>query len=132
METKINIFEYATRKKLRFNFNGNLSTEELWGLHTNSLNEIYKELSAEKKKLTNGEDSLISEVTNSKEVETINIKMQIVKHIFDTKQEELTERVASAEKAQRKRYLEELIAKKTSEADNNKTLEELQKELAEL
>lgn len=39
-----NIFEFATRNKVRFSFKGLISVEDLWDLSLTNLDSIYKEL----------------------------------------------------------------------------------------
>ena len=40
----MNIFEQASRSKLRFDYKGNISTEDLWDLDTKKLNVLYKNI----------------------------------------------------------------------------------------
>ena len=42
----VNIFEVATRSKMRFPFRGNISVEDLWDLSVNDLDSIFKTLNA--------------------------------------------------------------------------------------
>lgn len=129
--SEINIFEYATRNKLRFNYRGTIDVESLWGLNVNSLNEVYKGLCIEKKENFGNEESLLT-TTNSKAEKDLEVKIKIVKYIFEKKTSEQNERIAYAEKEERRQFLRELIAKKESEAYDNKSIEELREELNNL
>ena len=83
----MNIFEYAARNKLRFQFKGNIKAEDLWDLSVEELDSIYKKLNAQIK--TSQEESLLYKKT--KEDEELNIKVDIIKYIVS---EKLKEKVA--------------------------------------
>lgn len=123
------MFEKASKLKLRFNFKGNISTEDLWDLSLTDLDEIYKSLSKNKKE-NSGEDSLIGKPT--KESKITDLKIDIVKHIFAVKTAEKDAREQRAAKLVRKRQLQDIIARKQDEELQNKSTEELAKLLDEL
>ena len=79
MENKM--FEIATRKKLRFNFKGLKSVEELWDLSLTDLDSIFKGLNSEFKK--SQEESLLD--TKSEEDKLVELKIQIIKYIVNVK-----------------------------------------------
>lgn len=123
-----NMFEIATKNKLRFPFKGLISVEDLWDLSVQNLDSIFKTLNAEKKKIS--EESLLN--VKTKEDETLEIKIGIVKHIADIKMEEAErKRKAKEIKEQKQKILEVLQAKK-NEALQNKTPEELEEMLKSL
>jgi len=120
----MSIFEYATRKKLRFvapGINGSMSVEDLWDLPLTKLDKVAialnKELKEEK------EESFI--VSTSKSNKPLNVKFEIVKHIISTKMvEKEAANNAAAKKAEKQKLLA-LIADKENEALKGKSLEEL-------
>ena len=79
-----NMFEIAARNKFRFPFKGMISTEDLWDLSVENLDNVFKMLNSEMKKTK--EESLLS--TKSKDDEVLELKIEIVKHIVAVKQEE--------------------------------------------
>lgn len=121
-----NIFKYAAKKALRFPYKGNISTEDLFDLGMNDLDIVYKTLKKQQK--VSDEESLINEkTTEDKELE---VKIAIVKEIFDDKKAaaEKAKKVA-ANKIKNQRILE-ILAKKENEALENMTEEELKAQLA--
>ena len=123
-----NIFEVATKEKLRFPYKGMISVEDLWDLSPNQLDTIYKALNAEKKKTE--EDSLLGQ--RSKEEQTLLTRIEIVKHIFAAKQADAEARKQKAVNDEKKRRIMELIASKEDAALGEKSVEELKKILSEL
>ena len=130
----MNIFERATKGKLRFNtIKGNCSVEDLWDLpltNTKGLSldhlamEYYKKLQESETK------SFVTKVSNTN-TET-KLKFDIVKHIIDVKmeaQEAETKRLAK--KAQKDQIMG-IIARKQDEALEGKSIDELQKIMDEL
>lgn len=123
-----NIFEYATRNKVRFPFKGMISVEDLWDLSLTNLDSIYKTLNKQVKQ--SEEESLLSTSAN---VDTeLEVKIAIIKHIVSVK---LTEKEnaekAAAKKAQKQKIMS-IIATKENEALQNNSIEELNKMLDEL
>lgn len=123
-----NIFEYATRNKVRFSFRGLISVEDLWDLSLTNLDSIYKELNKQSKQ--SEEESLLN--IKTQEDELLNIQIEIVKHIVSVKLAEKEAREkASAKKAQKQKIMS-VIAAKQDEALQNSSIDELQKMLDEL
>ncbi len=123
-----NIFEYATRNKVRFSFRGLISVEDLWDLSLTNLDFIYKELNKQSKQ--SEEESLLN--IKTKEDEFLNVQIEIVKHIVSVKLAEKEAREkASAKKAQKQKIMS-IMAAKQDEALQNSSIDELQKMLDEL
>jgi len=123
-----NIFEYATRNKVRFSFRGMISVEDLWDLSLTNLDSIYKELNKQSKQ--SEEESLLN--IKTQEDELLNVQIEIVKHIVSVKLAEKEAREkASAKKAQKQKIMS-IIAAKQDEALQNSSIDDLQKMLDEL
>ena len=121
-----NIFKYAAKKALRFPYKGIISTEDLFDLDMNDLDIVYKTLKKQQK--ASDEESLIDEkTTEDKELE---VKLAIVKEIFDDKKAAAEKaKKAAANKIKNQKILE-ILAKKENEALENMTEEELKAQLA--
>lgn len=125
----MNIFEKASRLKLRFNLSkGVCTTEELWDLSLESLNDLAVALH---KKIKETEDiSFIKEktVANTK----LELQFEIVKHIINTKLAEKEAKKLATVKAEKAKLLKDIIAKKQLGALESSSLESLQAELEAL
>lgn len=122
------MFEIATRKKLRFNFKGLKSVEELWDLSLTDLDSIFKGLNSEFKK--SQEESLLE--TKSEEDKLVELKIQIIKYIVNVKKEEKAAKQSAKENAAKKQQILAILNQKEAEDLQNKTPEELKKMLQEL
>lgn len=122
------IYEKAVREKLRFDYKGIVSVEDLWDLDVTELDGIYKVLNAEKKQIT--EDSLLE--TKTAENTVLDAKIAIIKHIVETKQEEKNVRKLAAEKKEKKERIMEIIARKQDSELEDKSSDELQEMLDSL
>jgi len=122
-----NIFEMATRGKLRFQYKGFVSTEDLWDLNPHQLNEVFKNIQAAQAKLAGA--SLLNDL--SPEQKELALMEEIVRHIFQVKMEEKERREQEATERQRKARIKEILARKGEEALNNLSEEELRKMLEE-
>ena len=128
MTQNVNIFEIATRNQFRFAFKGMINSEDLWQLSPKDLDIIFKSLNSELKKVK--EESLLE--TKSMEDQILDIKIQIVKHIFNIKQEEEKLRVEAKQNKEKKQKLMEILASKQDQDLLNKSSEDIQKMIDEL
>lgn len=126
--TTENLFESATRSKMRFPFKGMISVEDLWDLSLTNLDSVFKTLNAEAKK--SEEESLLN--TKSKEDEEISNKIEIVKYIVSMKLDEKKKREDAKKNAEMRQRLLEIKAKRQDAALENMSDEDLDKALAEL
>lgn len=130
------MFEQATRLKMRFESpQGRLSVEDLWDLPLTStranqanLNNIAKGISRQLK--DESEEDFVN--PKSKANETMQLALEIVKHVISTKQAEAEASRLLNERKDKKAKLLELIAKKQDQALEGKPLEELQAMVASL
>ena len=125
------VFEYAAKNKLRFPYKGAIATEDLFDLTRNALDSIYKQLISTKKTEEN-EESLMVSAVKTKEQEDLEVKIAIVKYVFNVKTQEQLDKVAEQEKKQKKQRIMNLIAEKQDEQLKNTSMEDLQKMLAEM
>ena len=123
-----NIFEFASRNKIRFPFKGMISVEDLWDLSLTSLDSIYKTLNKQVKQ--SEEESLLS--TKASVDTELEVQIAIVKHIVSVKlaEKEAAEK-ASIKKAQKQKIMS-IIATKENEALQNSSIDDLKKMLDEL
>lgn len=123
-----NIFEYATRNKVRFPYKGNVSVEDLWDLSVTELDKVFKILNSQRKQ--SQEESLLN--TKSKEDEITDVQIAIVKHIVDVKLAEKEARKKAAENKAKKQKIMAIMAARDEKVLENASDEDLQKMLAEL
>jgi hypothetical protein len=122
------MFEKAVRMKLRFNYKGLCSVEDLWDLPVTALDSIYKELN--KKAKTEKEDSLLDKRTKADDL--LDLQIGIVKHIVKTKLKEQEDRENAAMKREKKQKLLSIMAEKQDKALYDMPLEDLEKMVNDL
>jgi len=126
------IFEQATRKKLRFSLNGGaetISTEELWELKLEDLDRIAQAIN-KKLKEEKGEESFLSK--KKKTNTTLVLKLDILKSIIETKQEEAEVAKSKAANKAQIALLEDLLEKKKLNQLEGKSIASIEKQLAAL
>ena len=126
----MNIFEQASRKKIRFSSDrGELTTEQLWDLSLPMLDFIARGVNADLKSVT--EDSFIATKVDSRKA-PLELKLEILKYVIeDTLAAEEAKKVA-AEKKAKKKVLTEALARRQDEKLQNMSEEEILKALEEL
>lgn len=123
-----NIFEYATRNKVRFIYKGSVSVEDLWDLSVTELDKVFKTLNSQRKQ--SKEESLLN--TKSKEDEIVDVQIAIVKYIVAVKLAEKEAKEKAAENKAKKQKIMAIMAARDEKALENASDEDLQKMLAEL
>lgn len=125
---KINLFEFAVRDKLRFPFKGLIDVEQLWDLNVQDLDTVYKTLNAQAKEAK--EESLLA--TKSANDLTLEVQIEIVKHIVATKIAEKEAHNKSIENAAERQKILAILADKRDAALKDKSEEELLEMLKKL
>lgn len=128
-----NIFEQASRKKLRFDSpKGLLSVDDLWDIPLTSntgktnLNDISKELFRQIKDSSNtSEGGIVAE--GSKADTELLLKYEVVQHIGKVRLAERDAKAAAEERAAKKQQILEIIARKENEALEGSSLEDLRR-----
>nr|DAZ40948.1 MAG TPA: hypothetical protein [Caudoviricetes sp.] len=123
-----NMFEYATRNKVRFPFKGQISVEDLWDLRADDLDTVFKTLNRQVKQ--SKEESLLT--TKTAEDTALDIQIAIVKHIFDIKMQEANARLLDKERKAQKQKIMAILANKQKQELQNKSVDELQQMLEEI
>ena len=133
--TTINIFEYATRNKLRFgSVKGELSVENLWDVPLRSRDEFNLDIIAKGanktlKALT--EESFVSTERTASH-DRAEITLEVIKHVISVKlaeEEAMAKRAAN--KAEREKLLE-ILAEKQAGRLSDLSEKELQRRIAAL
>ena len=127
--SEINLFEEASRCKLRFQSKaGFITTEDLWDLSLKSLDEIAVGVN-EKIAKTEKSSFLTPKSTPSKE---LTLSLNILIHIITVKQAEAKATKEAAEKRAKKAKLVELLERKKDMALEGMSEEDLLKEIEAL
>ena len=121
------MFIKASRKKMRFPYKGQATVEDLWDLPVTELDKIYKVLNAEVKRAK--EESLLE--SKSEEDEKLAVRIGIIKYIVEVKLEEKKAAELARERKEQKQKIMQILANKQAEALKEKSVEELEKMLAE-
>lgn len=130
------MYKYIAQNKVRFPSNrGALTVEQLFDLPLTSpngfdLNSVAKEINSHLK--TAGEESFVEVATIDPERKRLEVSLEVIKDVIKTKQEEKAARQNLLEKAEKRRKILDIINAKKDEALSAASLEDLEKQLAEL
>jgi hypothetical protein len=126
------LFQMAAQFKFRYPYKGMITTEDLWDLSPSQLDVVYKNLNKELKAIDG--DSLIAGRSADEGVKANELKnkIEIVKYIFNGKQQAAELARMAAENAAKKQRILEVLAKKQDDAMQNMSEEDLMKMLNEL
>lgn len=122
------LFERATKQAARYHTSkGAISTEDLWALNLQDLDVIAKGLHND---LRDDEVSFVNKPTEQNSL--TQLKLDVVKRVIEVR---LAEREAAAQRKNdlaKKKFLQEVLHEKKAEALKNLSIEEIEKELAQL
>lgn len=131
----MDIFEQASRKKLRFpSERGDLTTEQLWDLELTSktgfnLDTIARQVNSDLKSIVEG-SFVVQSIDPRKN--TLELQLEILKHVIAAKLQRIADAKASAERAALRQKLTTALAAKEDEKLSGMSVEEIQAELAKL
>lgn len=132
MSENTNLFELASRQKLRFpSIRGELTTEDLWSLPLTSkngfnLDAVAREVNGQLKAVT--EESFVETRTNP-EKKIHELQLEIVKHIIAVRIAENEATQKRVELKQKRDRLLDLLAQKEEQQLMGKSVEEIRAEL---
>ena len=115
------MFEKAARLKLRFPYKGQITVEDLWDLKVEELDLVYTAINHSLKAVK--DEGLLKKKDSS--VSVMELQLAILKHIYEVRVEEAEAKLAEKDRKEKKRRIEELIAKKQDTELEGKSLEEL-------
>jgi hypothetical protein len=118
-ENKMNIFERASRRKLRIS--PTLAVEDLWDFNVNDLNKIYIEIYSEFEEKSN--KGLM--VKKDDAIEDIRLRLAIIKYIYEAKLKDTAKEIKELEKLEKRKEIEEIISSMNDLDTNNILLSHL-------
>ena len=133
----MNIFEQATRQKLRFpTARGLVATEDLWDIPLLSkdgfnLNSIAKDVNS-RVKIAGEENFVPTAVKPTAEAKREELRLEVIKHVIGVKVEEQNAAKKKAERAAEREKLVELLAKKQDAQLEGLSADEIRQRLAAL
>lgn len=122
------LFLNAARKKYRYPYNGQIMTEDLFDLDLRQLDMIYKSMARQVRDTS--EDSLLD--TTSAAEKELREKMEIVRYVFQYKEDMAKRAEKAAETRARKQKIMDLIREKEDGSLAEKSIQELKEELEAL
>lgn len=122
----MDIFKYAIKNKLRFNYKGVCTVEDLYDIPLTSLDMMYGELKKQQKNF--GEDSLLNK--KSSEEKEVGIKIEIIENIVADRLADIDKAKKAQQTRERNRRIAQIIADKEDAALNDMSLEDLRAMLA--
>ena len=126
----MNIFENATKQKLRFNTDkGLLTVEQLWDLSLTNLDSVARGVNSELKSLT--EESFV-EIKPDVRKTILELQLELLKHIIAVKLEEKDKAAKTKERAEKRKLLLDALASKENEELNSMSKEDILKQLENL
>ena len=129
-----NIFEKASRRKLRFGTNvGLLSVEDLWDLPLTEGKVNLNDLAKSVNKLIKDDDEDFVKVRKraTKEESDNKLRLEILKRIIEVRVEEKERKEKALERKREKELIANIITEKQNEELKNKSIEELKKMIEE-
>lgn len=129
MVDKTKMFEQAARMKLRFNYKGSLTVEDLWDLKLEVLDQLCIEMEKALETSDAGRSRLERRSTKNDE---LALKVAIADHIIATRVAEKNAREDEKANAELIKKYQAILADKQDEAIRGKSPEELQAMIAAL
>ena len=117
----MDIFKYAIKNKLRFNYKGVCTIEDLYDIPLTSLDRMYGELKKQQKGF--GEDSLLNK--KSSEEKEVGIKIEIIEAIVADRLADIDKAKKAQQTRDRNRRIAEIIADKEDASLREMSLEDL-------
>ena len=126
----MDIFERAAKEKIRFSFRGLIATEDLWDLSMGDLDVLFKEINIILKEQSG--EGLIKDTSKSTISEALQLRADIVRHVFEEKQKMANDAEAKVLRMEKKKRIMEIITDKQDETLASKSVAELKEMLDDM
>lgn len=127
------MFANATRKKFRYPYKGQITTEDLWDLDLEALNTIYIALNKQQaQENANRGLGILPDKPFINEPDEIQQKLDLIRYIAERKHFEQVEREKELVNRSRRQEIAEILQAKRNAELMNKTPEELEAMLNQL
>jgi len=120
-----NIFETASRLKLRFDINGQISVEQLWDAKMPALVDYEQQLTEVVEGY--GKSTRRTRAARTITQEMNELRLEIVTYVLDVKERELDEAKNAASVKEHNQKILELIAQKQNQQLADMSIDDLQK-----
>ena len=120
----MDLFEKASRLKLRFDINGQISTEQLWSASMTSLADYEQSLTEIMESY--GKATRRTRKAKTAAQELNELRLAIVSHILDVREKEQEDAENAATIKEHNQKILELIKSKKENELSNKSIEELE------
>jgi len=121
----MDIFEKASREKLRFTLGGSVSTEQLWDSNIDQLIDYETNLIEIIEKYGTKNRRNKRKVSRNEELDAL--RLEIVSHILNVREQELEAAKIRAEQKRQEQKILEVISRKKDAALENMSIEDLEK-----
>ena len=121
----MDFFEKASRIKLRFDLNGQISVEHLWNASMSALADYEQQLTETVESY--GKSTRRSKKTRTEQQELNQLRLEIVTYILDVREEELEVAKNAANVKEHNQKILELIRNKQDQKLQEMSVEELEK-----
>lgn len=118
----MNIYAEALKKKIRFEYKGLLSVEDLFDLSFEELDMLYKQL-GESLKVLSGDSLLIDE---NSDISELKLKISIVKDVFNIKDADRKACMDKIAKSEKRQAILKVINDKKNKELYDKSIDELE------
>ena len=117
----MDVFKYAVKNKLRFNYKGLCTIEDLYDIPLNDLDNMYGALKRQQKNF--GSDSLLNK--KSSEEKEVAIKIEIIENIVRDRLADQAKATKAQQTRERNKRIAEIIADKEDAALHDMSLDDL-------
>jgi len=126
----MNIFERAAKEKIRFAFRGVITTEDLWDLTIENLDELFQQTYAQLK-AQSGEGLLLTGIQNPVS-DYLRLQADLIRYVFEDKQKMAADFKMRKLQNEKKKRIMEIITDKQDETLAGKSVAELKEMLDDM
>lgn len=126
----MNIFERAIKERVRFEFRGIITTEDLWDLTIEELDELFQWVNTQLK--NQADEGLLKTAIQNPFSESLRLAADLIRYVFEDKQKIANDFKRAKILQEKKRRIMEIISNKQDETLIGKSITELKEMLDDM